>query len=554
MLRHLFICFVLSWPLLSNAQQQTVGLFQNDSASFNGYTLFAPSANNTTYLIDNCGAIINTWESSYRPGQSAYLLEDGTLIRTARIGSPFSSGGTGGRIEMYSWDGSLTWGYNYSSDTYHQHHDIAVLPNGNVLILAWELRTPAEAIQAGRDPDRVPASGVWSERIVEVKPTGPMSGEVVWQWHLWDHLVQDLDSFSNNFGIVEDHPELIDLNFPYNSISSDWIHANSIDYNPELDQIMINSRDFEEFWIIDHATTTEEAAGHTGGRYGKGGDILYRWGNPRAYKRGTGADQVFSLQHDAHWIPTGVPGEGQIMVFNNGVLRPQGNYSSIDVIEPDVNPDGSYNLGLDGTFGPDSLTWSYGDADSNRFYSPRLSGSQRLPNGNTLICNGTAGTFFEIDPKGNEVWKYNNPVGVSGPVAQGQVPPARDVFRAYRYAPDYPAFDNRELIPGEQVENDPWPADCVIWQDTITSTDLSISVGEALLLYPNPASDVYYIETTLKGKLYYQLVNSCGQIVQRSQLQPGEPISCDDLVGGLYFIRIFTPRPHEQITLKLIIQ
>ncbi len=261
MFRYLAICSILSLAVLCNAQQQTVGLFKNDSAAFNGYTLFAPSANNITYLIDNCGAIINSWESSYRPGQSAYLMEDGSLIRTARIGSPFSSGGTGGRIEMYSWDGALRWGYNYSTATYHQHHDIEVLPNGNVLILAWELRTPAEAIQAGRDPDRVPAAGLWSERIVEVKPVGPTDGEVVWEWHLWDHLVQDQDSLSNNFGAVEDHPELIDLNFPNNSISSDWIHANSIDYNPELDQIMINSRDFEEFWIIDHGITTEEAAG-----------------------------------------------------------------------------------------------------------------------------------------------------------------------------------------------------------------------------------------------------------------------------------------------------
>src|SRR5690606_15913622 len=105
---------------------------------------------------------------------------------------------------------------------------------------------------------------------------------------------------------------------------------NAIDYNPQLDQIMISTREFSELWIIDHSTTTAEAAGHTGGRSGKGGDILYRYGNPAAYNRGTRADQKFFYQHDAQWIEPGLPGAGNILVFNNGWNRVDGSsFSSV---------------------------------------------------------------------------------------------------------------------------------------------------------------------------------------------------------------------------------
>src|SRR6185312_13593635 len=113
--------------------------------------------------------------------------------------------------------------------------------------------------------------------------------------------------------------------------NADWTHFNGIAYNPDLDQIMVSVWTFSEFWIIDHSTTTAEAASHKGGRSGKGGDLLYRWGNPRAYRAGTEKDQKLFRQHNAHWIPKGHPGEGNLLVFNNGSGRP-GNtaFSSVD--------------------------------------------------------------------------------------------------------------------------------------------------------------------------------------------------------------------------------
>src|SRR5262249_34511271 len=126
--------------------------------------------------------------------------------------------------------------------------------------------------------------------------------------------------------------------------AADWTHANAVTYNPKLDQVMISSRSLSEIYIIDHSTSSAQAAVHTGGKYGKGGDFLYRWGNPAAYNRGTKADKRLFVQHNPLWIPDGFPGAGKISVFNDGGDRPGGNYSSADVIVPPVDANGNYKL------------------------------------------------------------------------------------------------------------------------------------------------------------------------------------------------------------------
>jgi len=83
----------------------------------------------------------------------------------------------------------LIWDYTFSSPTYCQHHDIEYLPNGNVLILATELKTQQACIAAGRDTSLLQDGELWPEFVVEVQPIGLDSGVVVWEWHAWDHLV-----------------------------------------------------------------------------------------------------------------------------------------------------------------------------------------------------------------------------------------------------------------------------------------------------------------------------------------------------------------------------
>ena len=371
-----------------------------------GQILFAPMYSKTTYLIDSNGKVNQSWPSSYLPGESVYMLDDKSILRAIKS-APYGDG-AGGGIQKIEWDGTIVWDFSYySKDDYLSHHDIEPLPNGNVLIIAWDYKTFEEAIQEGRNPNQPQGNNIQPDYVIEVKPTGPKSGEIVWEWHAWDHLIQDYDPTKNNYGVVEDHPELIDIN--YGGIDADWLHTNSIDYNEEFDQILLSVRNFNEIWVIDHSTTINEAAGHTGGNSGKGGDILYRWGNPRAYKMGDIGDQKFFSQHDATWIEPGCPGEGNILVFNNGVNRPGNQYSSVDEIVPPVDSNGNYYIEPDLPYGPEKQIWIYTAEIPTNFFSGYVGGAQRLSNGNTLICEGSKGKFFEITPDMSLIWEYTNP-------------------------------------------------------------------------------------------------------------------------------------------------
>ncbi len=405
----IFTIFILSVSITS-------GLFcKNNSLNINNlneekwYTLFAPQSSLTTYLINYDKEVVHLWESSYLPGHSAYLLENGHLLRTGFLGPHpiFLSGGMGGVLQEIDWNGTVVWDFKYSSNNYLSHHDVEFLPNGNVLMIAWESKNYAEAISAGRDPNITSFLGIWPDHIIEVEPSGPTSGNIVWEWHVWDHLIQDYDPSKQNYGIVENHPELIDINF--GKAVLDWNHINSIDYNEEFDQIILSVHNFNEIWVIDHSTTTEEAAGHTGGNSGKGGDILYRWGNPIAYRAGTIDDRKLFGQHDARWIEPGCPGEGNILVFNNGLGRPGILYSSVDEIVPPVDGNGSYYLEPGSAYGPEEQIWIYTAENPTDFYSYMISGSQRIANGNTVICDGKLGLFFEVNPDKETVWEYLNP-------------------------------------------------------------------------------------------------------------------------------------------------
>ena len=509
-----------------------------------GYTLFAPNRSTTTYLIDRDGQVAHQWKSEQHPGQSVYLLENGNLLRTAKVedNPVFGGGGAGGRVQEIAWDGSVVWDYVYSSEEHLHHHDVERLPNGNVLLIAWERKTADEAIAAGRDPQLLDSAEFWPDHLIEVEPLRPSGGRIVWEWHVWDHLIQDFDSSKDNYGDVAAHPELVDINAdsvreemsdedqrrqlealralgyvgelpdedaPARHIGRggpDWIHTNSVAYHAGLDQIVLSIHSLSEIWVIDHGTTSEEAAGHSGGRSGKGGDLLYRWGNPQNYRRGTESDRQLYAQHDAHWITEGLPGAGHILIFNNGTTAGARAWSSVDEIVPPVDDEGDYALLESGVFGPGRPAWTCSSTDGVDFYSGHISGAQRLPSGNTLICAGESGRFIEVTPSGEAVWEYSNPFeeaggpggrdergpgpgrgpregarrgpppghrgpppppggrgarpggpphGASGGPPQGGPPHGgRSVFRAYRYASDYaglaalrPAESGKDGVP-----------------------------------------------------------------------------------------------------------
>lgn len=379
-------------------QDTSIENTQTNSGDTEGYLLFAPLRSTTSYLINYDGDVLHSWPSEYNPGNAVYLLENGNLLRTGSLrNSTFEVGGSGGIVQEIGWNGEIVWDFEYFSDQYLLHHDEEELPNGNILMIAWEYKTAAEAIAAGRNPNLLQDGELWPDKIIEADPS---TKRIVWEWHVWDHLIQDFDAAKLNYGVPADHPELIDLNFVSRKADADWTHINSIDYNIELDQILLSVHSFSEIWIIDHGFSTEETAGSTG-------DLLYRWGNPQTYGTGSTADQQFFAQHDAQWIYEEFPGGGNILVFNNGQGRLDGHYSSVDEIVPPINEQGHYSLAPNGAYETSELIWRYVADNPMDFYADHISGAQRLSTGNTLICSGTDGRFFIVTPDGEIIWEYD---------------------------------------------------------------------------------------------------------------------------------------------------
>ena len=290
-----------------------------------GYTVIEPFTDSDTVIINNDREVV----AAFRDRPYTMLTEikpDGhQLVESYRYSGRFDkAGGFTGCMEEFDENGELLWQLNLSSDKYTAHHDFAEMPNGNILVITWESVTAEQAISLGRDPETVPANGdFWFDGVIEVDP---YEAEIVWEWSVRHHIIQDFDPNRQNYGVVADHPERWDINkyvpsFVTGEVTADWAHFNSLDYNAELDQILLSSNFHGEFYIIDHSTTPQEAATGKGGRYGKGGSILYRWGNPANYERGTEEDRELWGQHDVQWIREGLSGAGNISCYSTTAAR-----------------------------------------------------------------------------------------------------------------------------------------------------------------------------------------------------------------------------------------
>jgi len=375
-----------------------------EATTNNGYTLFAPMKSTETFLIDEGGNTVHTWSSNTRPGLSVYLLENGELLRTgiaANTPSTFQGqfGGSAGVIEVLDWQSNVVWSKTLATETYLSHHDVEPLPNGNILAVVWEAKTAAEAQALGRTS--VSGDTLWAGAVYEICRASASNnctdGDIVWRWSTWEHVIQDTDNTIATTYVtdISAHPDKVNLNYTTGKASSDWTHINSVDYNATTDQIVLSVRSFSEYWIIDHSDASQ--------------GIVTRVGNPAAYN-GTG-EQTLYAQHDAQWIEKGFSGAGNIMVFNNGQNRPEGDFSSVDEF---CHQSGGCTLG--------AMVASYSEGVSGEFYADHISGAHRLENGNTLVCEGTEGRLFEYNPSHQVVWEYNY---------------GSEIFRATRYESDY---------------------------------------------------------------------------------------------------------------------
>ena len=408
-------------------------------------TLFSPTQGGgggggsfNSYLVNNELNVINEWTHPRGAASMPYLLPDSTLVYPYRVESPtMGAGGVGGGISKYSWNGDLLWNFEISNNTYQHHHDVEPMPNGNILVIAWERKTADEAYAVGRQSIDNSLNEMWAEAILEVEPVGTDDANIVWEWHIWDHLIQDVDTSLSNYGVIADHPELQDVNYGNagsnqgpGGPNGDWKHTNAVSYNESLDQIVLSSRHHDEIYIIDHSTTAEEAGGHTGGIYGMGGDYLYRWGNPQTYNRGTNSDHLLSSPHGVNWIPEGYPGEGNLILFNNNYSS---NTSAVFEIMTPLNENGTYDIGAGQPYGPDNPVWFH----AGGFHTQMQGGAFRQPNGNTLVTDCDDAYMFEVTQDHQVVWSHDYGGGQTF------------IARAQKYTLNYLAGDFPEYTVGD---------------------------------------------------------------------------------------------------------
>lgn len=425
-MRRIFVGLLILLSLAPVTAQDDIpdsGVLQIADAVSEGYVLYSPIPSRMAYLIDNAGNIVHQWQAEL-PIFSLYLLENGDLLVSVMERRGDFPAGTTGQVHRYDWDGTLLWSYDLARDDARIHHDIELLPDGNILMSMWETITPDEFAEIGLDPALVPEDGstLFFDTIIEVDPA---NNEIVWQWRMLDHSVQDYDASLSNFGIPANNPHLIDLNYSHNRIDvQDRSHINGISYHPDLNQVMLSAHFQSEIWIIDRESE----------------ELVYRWGNPQTYGRGTAQDRLLFNQHNPVWLE-----DGNILIFNNGSdnLR---RYSTVIEMTPPLNEDGTYSLESDGVYAPDSIVWDYRAEPQETFFSRSVSGAQRLENGNTFITDGANGRLFEIDENGDIVWEYLNPLWLNVDSAT-----VTAIFRATRYAPDYPAFEGHNLISQGQI-------------------------------------------------------------------------------------------------------
>lgn len=532
----IILCFlILSGNIYS---QNTVGLISKKEGATEGVTFVYAINQANGYLLDNCGAIVNAWidDPSYMAGAAAYLTPEAQLLKTKRkinfAQDKIFAPGAGGIVELRSWDNQVLWTYELNNEKQRLHHDVKLMPNKHILMLVWEEKTKEECIAAGRNPAFISDGKIYNEKIIEVDP---ITNEIVWEWSMWDHLIQDFDSTQTNYGVIADHPEKVDINLntagSFGLPNADWMHINSIDYNPMLDQILISAPIFNEIMIIDHSTTTQQAKGSTGGLGKKGGDLLFRWGNPANYKQGSATDQKLFFQHDTKWliydIPQNHPDFGKISLFNNRVTATT-SWGAIltppwDMYQWSYTKTGS-------NFGPADFERKIIHPNPVKQNSPITSVVQLLPNNHIFSSAGNKGYCYELDDKGEVLWEYVLPYRGFGPVAQGSllIPNDNPVFSFRRWPLNAPGFADKDMSAKGWIELNADSTYC----SRLTAVETTRDAPNAP--YPNPATDqISWTNQGFNGMVY--LYDASGKMVKSATVE-GEMqhFSVSELTNGLY--------------------
>jgi hypothetical protein len=481
---------------------------------------------------------VRQWTFNEIPGATCYLLSNGNLLRAGKD-----------NLEIRDWNNNVIWSYQATSNGINQHHDITPLPNGNILCIVTDTYTLSQMIAAGRNPAATDPSMKF-EKIIEIQPVGTNAVNIVWEWKFMDHIIQDFDATKLNYGVVENHPELLDMNFN-NGYTNDYIHANGIDYNSDLDQILISARHLNEIYIIDHSTTTSQAASNSGGNHNKGGDFLWRWGNPQVYRKGTESDRKLFLQHNPMWIENGYLDQGKITVFSNGEPNTAQTVSSVHIIQPEISS-GNYTMTND-VFNPSNFEWTWtGTILGVQLDQQRQSGVQSQPNGNIIISEAILGRVSEITKDGILLWCYKNP---SGTITNGlptyypqyiTTSISNSFFKAEKYPSNFEGFIDKDLTPIGILED----TNLLSYQcnGTLNTIDFNV-LNDVTLLNPVTNSLLQFNKTLIDVDLIIEDIN--GRLIYDVESFSGNELEIT-LKPSVYFITIENENVSK--TIKVIVQ
>ncbi len=480
------------------------------SGQFDGYVLYNNQNQTTAYLLNAAQQIERTWSLPTSANYAMALKPNGNIVRGAvNTGNALNAAAVGGRLQEFDPNGQLVWDFVYSSSSYVTHHDICLMPNGNVLMIAYFVRTNAQLQALGYTGN----SEKWPDRIIEVQQNGT-GGEIVWQWDMLDRFIQYVDPAKPGYLPIADHPERLNINVAVAAMGGpggggDWFHVNGIDYNPDLDQVAFSSRLLSEIFIIDHSTTTAEAAGHTGGNSGMGGDFLFRWGKPANYNT-AGTQTIAGAVHDVRWILPGRPNAGYLQFVNN--VAGAGNSTVIDAVNPER--DGYLYPRTPGTaFGPFTYDWRH----SCLADSPGQSASDRMPDGNTFVALSDS-YMYEVNDQGTVVWQYN---------ASPQ--------KAFRYTCDDPGII---ALLGDN------PCGLTTGIGTHADTDLNI--------FPNPSTGAFTLSGLSAAEIDQVTVFDATGREVRSMRQALQ-VDLGDRAEGFYSVRIIM-KSGQQLVRKVAVQ
>ena len=500
---------ILVFVFTSFLSYSQLGIVTHTDEVQDGYVLFKEPGGGFTsesdfFLINSCGQLINTWTGDIGFFLHAKLLPNGNLM--------FFSDET---IFEKNWDNEIVNQVELQSTQIVLDYEVIKLENGNYLSVGRKNTSVTDFGDNGWNFEL--GQPLVTDVVIEIDSS---SGEILWEWDIFDHVVQERDSSLGNYGVVADHPELLNLD----AISTvDWTFdesfmINGFDYNPDLEQVMLSVRKMSEVIVIDRTTTTEEAASHSGGLYGKGGDILFRWGNPSNYNAGDEDDRKLYFQHNPKWITQG-PNVGKISMFNNGLDRSfDGSpFSEAPVVDTQVDSDGNYSLDDQNQYASGDPFFCFKPNDPiDYFYSQYLSGVEHMSNGNAYFTDGESSKLLELNDSGDIVWQFNIPF--TG-------------FRTEKYPADYSAFANVDVTPGDYLPYTSIHPNCVV------SNTKDIDLQQVSVMHFQ--NDRIEVSNQEQLSLSFSLLDSQGRVhFNASSSELTSIIELDHLSAGFYMLLV----------------